>query len=491
LKTTLHPGSTRTATSGIAVALFLACCFLMLVTGAFEFNFAVSALSAGTLLFGLLILWRPGESQILAFLFGYHWLQASTGIFLATFAGQPLNAYYLDQAPVEEATMLTLVALCAMVIGLRAVVGPLQPRSATLAYQQASSRSLRTWFIYYAIAFVGGELARLGTNVAPGLSQVFEGFANIRWAFFFILAVAHFRQKKNTGIWFPAAFAFEFATGLGGFFSDFKTVFIFTLLAMLSAKVSFSPSRLIGLVTIAAMALGLAVIWTAIKSDYRSYVNGGERTQSVNVGYVEQMQKIGELTLALEAEDLGLGVDNLMKRLSYVEFFGYTIERVPAQLEHENGAILWDAATRPFMPRILFPEKTVINDSDRTNLYTGLNMAGAEEGTSISLGWIAELYIDFGAWGMMLAAMLIGVFYGAIYRFLTSWSKSQGLLGFATATVVLFGAVYLESSITKVIGGVVVSLLAVLVITYVLGPRLFARGSRTSRPMQAASAPGL
>jgi hypothetical protein len=116
----------------------------MLVTGAFELNFAVSALSAGTLLFGLQFLWHPGESQMLAFLFGYHWLQASTGIFLATFAGQPLDAYYLDQAPVEEAAMLTLVALCAMVIGLRAVVGPVQPRSTTLAYQQASSRSLRT-----------------------------------------------------------------------------------------------------------------------------------------------------------------------------------------------------------------------------------------------------------------------------------------------------------------------------------------------------------
>jgi hypothetical protein len=245
------------------------------------------------------------------------------------------------------------------------------------------------------------------------------------------------------------------------------------------------------MVTIAAMALGLAVIWTAIKSDYRNYVNDGERTQTVNVGYVEQMQKLGELTLELEADDLAFGVENLFQRLSYVEFFGYTIERVPAQLQYENGAILWDAATRPFMPRILFPEKTAINDSDRTNLYTGLNMAGAEDGTSISLGWIAELYIDFGAWGMMLAAMLIGVLYGAIYRFLTSWSKSQGLLGFATATVVLFGAVYLESSITKVIGGIVVSLLAVLVINYVLGPRLFARGSRTSRPTQAASAPGL
>lgn len=490
MKTTLHPGSTRVATTGIAVACFLACCFLMLATGAFELNFAVSALSAGTLLFGVLLLWRPGESQILAFLFGYHWLQASTGIFLATFAGQSLDAYYLDRAPVEEATVLTLVALCAMVVGLRAAVGPLQPGSTTLAYKQASSRSLRTWFIYYAIAFVGGELARLGTIVAPGLSQVFEGFANVRWAFFFILGVAHFRQKKNTGIWFPAVFAFEFVSGLGGFFSDFKTVFIFALLAMLTAKVSFSPSRLIGMITIAAMALGLAVIWTAIKSEYRNYVSGGERTQSVNVGYVEQMQKLGELTLALEAEDLAFGVDNLLARLSYVEFFGYTIERVPAQLEHENGAITWDAATRPFMPRILFPEKTAINDSDRTNLYTGLNMAGAEEGTSISLGWIAELYIDFGAWGMMLAAMLIGVFYGAIYRFLTSWSKSRGLLGYATATVVLFGAVYLESSITKVIGGVIVALLASLVVVYAIGPRIFARGLRPSRPMHAASIPG-
>ena len=96
------------------------------------------------------------------------------------------------------------------------------------------------------------------------------------------------------------------------------------------------------------------------------------------------------------ASSFGNATQGMLDRLSYVDFFAVVLETVPSQLPHENGALWLDAITRPFMPRLFFPSKTVIDDSERTNYYTGLGVAGAEEGTSISLGYVAESYIDFG-----------------------------------------------------------------------------------------------
>jgi hypothetical protein len=131
---------------------------------------------------------------------------------------------------------------------------------------------------------------------------------------------------------------------------------------------------------------------------------------------------------------------------------------------------MWDAISRPFMPRILFSDKSAIDDSTRTNFYTG-GAAGNYADTSISLGWIAETYIDFGEYLMMGAIFLIGYFYGRIYRWCLDGSGAKGLLGFASATSALVSVMVLESSFTKTFGGVVVSLLVVWVIVKFVVPR--------------------
>jgi hypothetical protein len=167
-------------------------------------------------------------------------------------------------------------------------------------------------------------------------------------------------------------------------------------------------------------------------------------------------------------EALTGAVDQLLRRLTYVEFFSVVLIYVPASVPHALGAIFWDAVIRPFMPRLLFVDKDVIDDTVRTNLYTG-GLAGSSEGVSISLGYIAETYIDFGSYGMFAALFAIGLFYGAIYRVLSRWRRTQGLLGMAVVTTVLANVGALENSFTKVFGGVIVSLVvAASMIVFIL-----------------------
>jgi hypothetical protein len=162
--------------------------------------------------------------------------------------------------------------------------------------------------------------------------------------------------------------------------------------------------------------------------------------------------------------------DDMLRRLGYIDFFGAVLITVPSSIDYEYGALLWDSFSRPFMPRLFFPWKSEIDDTARTNLYTN-GIAGESEATSISLGWVAEMYIDFGMYGMFIAIFSIGYFYGRVHKFLLHWRHTRGMFGIAAASTLLFPAIYLESSFTKVFGGIIVQLLMLLLIAKYVIPR--------------------
>jgi hypothetical protein len=162
--------------------------------------------------------------------------------------------------------------------------------------------------------------------------------------------------------------------------------------------------------------------------------------------------------------------ETMLRRLTYVEYFGAVLNTVPSIVPHENGSIFLDSIVRPFMPRLFFPNKTEIDDTVRTNTYT-MGMAGDSAATSISLGWIAEMYIDFGQYGMFAAIFLVGYFFGNVYRRLLLRGRCGHLFGAAAACAVLLPVGFLENSFTKVFGGVVVQLLVIWLLSKFVVPR--------------------
>jgi hypothetical protein len=265
-------------------------------------------------------------------------------------------------------------------------------------------------------------------------------------------------------------FLLELATAIGGYFSDFKTVFFVTLFAALACGIRISSRTLLSAGMLVALVVSLSIVWTAVKGEFRTFVAGGQAEQIVTVDYVSRLAKLYELVTSLDLAALVNAADQFLRRVSYVEFFSLVLVNVPSLLPHTLGAILWDAIIRPFMPRLLFVDKDEIDDTARTNFYTG-GLGGSSEGASISLGYIAEAYIDFGAFGMFAALAAIGLFYGAIYRILLRWRASRGLLGMAVATTVLTNVGPMENSFTKVFGGVIVSLLVAWVMIVFVVPR--------------------
>ena len=337
----------------------------------------------------------------------------------------------------------------------------------SLAYWRHPTKD---WFALYVAAYLVAILCQVMALVVPGLSQPLLAMATLKWAFFLMLTYSAF-SADGVRIYWLMAFAVELVSSLGSYFSDFKTVFFFTIFGLAAAQVRFSARVYITAAALAALLLTMAVIWTEIKPEYRKFASGGKAAQVVTVGFSERVSKLGELASNMDAAAFSDGVDRLIERLAYIDFFAAVINYVPSVVPYQGGAIWWDAITRPFTPRILFPEKTAIDDSVETNRYTGFRLPGADKGVSIALGYMAETYIDFGAFGMMPVLAAFGYFLGRIHRHFMTSSRSRGLLGMGLATAIVSVAGEFESSILRSVGGIIVMLLVSWLLSWFVIPK--------------------
>jgi hypothetical protein len=145
------------------------------------------------------------------------------------------------------------------------------------------------------------------------------------------------------------------------------------------------------------------------------------------------------------------------------------MKNVPRNLPYENGNLWMEALEHAAMPRLFFPNKPAIDDSDRTRLYTGLDVSGADQGTSIGLGYVAESYIDFGSVLMFAPIFGLGLFYGFIYRLFAIRAKER-LLGTGIAVAILvFGAYTIETSNIKLVGWNITGVLVLGTLYLLLG----------------------
>ncbi|MHB2169122.1 hypothetical protein [Alsobacter sp. R-9] len=424
-------------------------------------NPLLAATAIAVLLVGAWLLWRPDEAPVLLIVFGIAWLGAATAVLQSNWLGMPLVFYTRMPSNVPLATLLSLGGVLAMAIGMRLGAGsPRHSQAGQRARSLAVAVPVNVWFRVYVIALVIALAVKVVTTVAPGLGQLVIGISQLRWAFFFALAYRTFMDPPVAKGYFIAAFLIELGQGLGGFFSDFKFVFLASIAAVAGTAPRLSLRNSIALGAMAVLLVIFGAVWSAVKGDYRAFLAGGRAEQVVTVDYETRMRELFTRSMSLSGEDLAEGFDSMFRRISYVEFFGIVLNVVPRTKPHTEGEILLDALVRPAMPRILFPDKAVINDTDRTNEFTG-GWAGDQPGTSISIGYLGEFYIDFGIAGMLATTLALGALYGFIYRWLVARTSVSPLIGTGIALAILLPYASLDNSFTKTFGGLVAGLIAV------------------------------
>lgn len=442
--------------------------------------YACSILGLGTSL-----LWRPGEPPILFFLFIYQWMQAALGLFYANLFGIPIAQLMQHDGRFELAIFLLLTGLLVLVLTIRLTAGPIIGNLLPRVQVFVAARSLRFWLWLFFGAWTFSEICAYAAGPSGGLKQVLLSLANVKWVAFILLTLATFAVPNRPTFPWILVFGFQFAFSIGGYFSGFKDVFYYSVIGLVASNVRLKARVLIPVTVLACILVFLGLIWTAIKKEYRTFVNQGSGQQVVLVSYSERVSEIAYLVSTLDERDLPGAADQLMQRIMYFQFFGVVLDRIPNVLPYADGQIWLDAIRRPFMPRILFPNKSAVNDSDLTNQYTGLGLATASQGASISMGYMTEAYIDFGSVFMFLPIAGLGLFLGAFYRRLLSQPGLGAALGVALAPFALMPALLTETSSLKLIPALGLSIISCWIILRVLAPRLFGLPRKTRKRRNA------
>jgi len=278
--------------------------------------------------------------------------------------------------------------------------------------------NLKLLGIYVALILFLPTLQSLATATGAFRQPIYK-LLEIKWAMLFILFSSAFLLRINVWL-FGTVLLFEILMSFTGYFSNFKEIILMVVISYLTYFYRLSLKQYFWITVVGFIMVATSIIWQYTKTDYRNFLSNESSEQRSDVGRVDAISKFKDLIVDFEDSNIDAATQQLLDRVSYINFFSAAISHVPAQVKHENGRLYADALTRSFTPRFLFPNKSMIDDSEITTKYTVIKVLGIESGTSISIGYITETYIDFGYPLMFLAIFLLGVFIGIVYRFLMS-----------------------------------------------------------------------
>jgi hypothetical protein len=377
----------------------------------------MDSLLLGTAMFVLLAVagctWRRDEAPVVPFLLGYQWCAITVGYWYYVFTGIFPTAYALGD--LERTVRLSLTGLVMLALGIRFVRDWVSSDDEDQAPLQVGRLNRLFWFviIIYGIDYIRA----FNTKSFGGLDIPLTILLEFRHVLLMVLWYETIRQgASRRHLWLSLAWVF--VPSLGSYFSDFKTPLILLFLVSLQFWRPWEPkawkwsigawTRSIGMMV---AALFLMLVWQAsVKKEARRIYDEG----LVN-GRLDRAELFVKQVAAAVPEvidDPQPSIEILISRLSYIGFFSRVLEYVPAVEPHADGELLRMAMTNAFMPRLVFPSKPVLpSDSYYTRRFTGIMVA--EEGTSISIGYMAEFYADWGLVGMFLSILGYGCLIGA------------------------------------------------------------------------------
>lgn len=427
------------------------------------------------------LLWRPGEPPVLLFAAGYQWIQVSTLVFVADYNSKPVSM--LSFSPqVEKAIWLGLLGLVMLGAGMHIGVRRLgNARSAILDPALRVFSVERVFALYAIFAVIAAVTPYLVWKLLP-IAQIIYQIADLKWVFYLLLGYLTFGRQAKRGYFIAATLA-EFIAGIG-FFSEFKTVFFMCGLLILSLHLRINLRMILAVAGVSTVIFFAGLAWMSIRDDYRSFLNQGTGQQVVLVSPVEQVKEFGSLVSEVDAGDLRSSAEEMFTRLAYVDYFAAVLNYVPKQRPFEGGHLLWSAIRHMLIPRFLDPNKEVLeSDSEITMRYTGLTVASSREGTSIGIGYMAEGYVDFGVYGMLILVMAFGLIWGRMYTWVVSQTRVVAT-GLAFGTALIMGASQFEVAEVKLLAGMVAKFLVFAVVLRYVMPtvhRWLAVDARTAK----------
>jgi hypothetical protein len=367
------------------------------------------------------LMWRVNEPKHLLVNLILNWMVVAILLPYGAMFQKPLSELSIYKS--DTLVYATWLAVFSQVFYLLGIYLPLRNLVVTqmgklqMVLSRYDGQKLFTAYIAYSFftAFLTPFL--LGTSGG----QMLMGLVYFKWVFLTFLIIHTSVIPSNTK-YVLLFVGFEILLSFSGFWASFKDYILVAVGAFFTLNRKITSKAFVSTLLTVVVTFFIFVVWSASKGKYRAFLTGGARSQ--NVVQTNQLKNIAVLWNIVSedfnaenfSESFERGRDALVYRISYVEYFALALKQVPTFLPHENGQLLQNALEHVLKPRILFPDKQVIYDSDITSKYTGISFAGRDEGVSFSLGYVPEAYIDFGPVYMFIPIFFFGLLFGWMYK---------------------------------------------------------------------------
>jgi len=423
---------------------------VLAVWGMFTANPALTLGSVLLLPLLFKLLWRQGEAPLLLFGCVFQWLQVVIPVIIANYYSQTLEVHF--GTPLRtEATWLGLVGLAVFALGLRLALRGCARSIGPAVEKEVAAFNINRLFLAWFFSLLLSIPVEILCRMFPGITQVVGQVLGVKAGLVFLLGYVVVRQQRGYGT-FVFVVAAEFLMGTMGYFSGFKIVLNVLLLILLTVARLGNLRTWMFYLVLAATMIVCGSVWTAVKPEYRNFLNQGSGQQVVTVPVAQRMDYLCTHLKSIDKAMFSEGFETLLTRIGYTEFFAQTLNHVPKAEPYGYGRLWLEAVTRVLTPRIFFPAKEMVDDSKRTRKYAGVDVAGADEGASIGLGYMAESYVDFGAYFMFLPIFLMALLLGLVYRYFVLRPR-MGAWGYVIAIAMPYSMPHMfETSNIKLVG---------------------------------------
>ena len=436
----------------------------------------VIVLAAGACLIAIvLLMWADDGPSILLLPCAYQWSEVAVKPILTAIESRPIADFADFGGDLHAAALFGFAAILPFAAGLRFAFGrAFNGRLAGLR-DFVTLTPGRTIIAFSCAMIIFGMLADLAEPFSGPARQIILGFAVVKNVGVFLLTFWSLHTRRGY-FWLAAVLAFQIVIGMTGFFAEFRNTLLAALIGTLCARPVLRPFTVILSLVSAALVLLIGAFWSAYKPAYRDWANNHTGAQSVDKPLDERIGYLSGYAERFGPDEFGYGLNALLMRHSYIDFLSATLENVPKNIPHEGGARLSAAVVHTLMPRVLFTDKAVLeNDTDVTIHYTGASIT-ADGVTSISIGYLGELYIDFGYYGALIAAGGIGAFVGGLLRLFNGRDKKLSF-AYATSIMAAIPLAAFGTALIKLVGGVVMGLIVMFVFHRFVAPYLLALSS--------------
>lgn len=421
--------------------------------------------SLSSLYFSYFLFWKPYEPKVIFFGVLLSWLTITIKIFYAFIFGLRYENLSIS-TNIINTTYVSLIGFCIFCLGLWFAIKDFKLSNNKMKDLFNEPVDFKRILKVYALVAILSISLKSFIFYLPGFSQLFTGILQMKLGFIFLLLFYSFSKRKNLLLVF-SIIIIEIIFSLFSFFSNFKDIVITVIVIA-----TLFPNKLSVKESIVIMFLGFGFlysifIWQSVKGDYRKFLNAGERSQAIVVSQEDALNKLKELAESSEKIKKKDVLYETVDRISNIDFFSQATDNVPKKIPFENGKILKENILHILQPRLFFPNKADIDDSKMVNKYASRRVATAKQGTTFSLGFMAENYIDFGPYLMYIPIFFTGYLLGFIYKKILQQSINY-LWGFTMVSSLWFNINCNGIAGTKILGWILMYYIAFLIFRYLL-----------------------